>query len=74
MVKDNDFDVVGHITYPLRYMANSGHRIDTKIFEEQISQLYKRIIERGKGIEINTSGFSGFLTGDYALIKLVKAI
>lgn len=51
-----DYDVIGHITYPLRYMTQRGFGIDIKPFEEKIRALYKIIIGRGKGIELNVSG------------------
>lgn len=51
-----DYDVMGHVTYPLRYMARAGYRVDVRPFEERIRELYKIIIKRNKGIELNTSG------------------
>ncbi|PXV96026.1 histidinol-phosphatase (PHP family) [Lachnotalea glycerini] len=52
-----NFDVLGHLTYPLRYIYQKEHkRVDLKLFEAQFRELFKKVIERGKGIEVNTSG------------------
>ncbi len=50
------FDVMGHITYPLRYMRRGGLEIDFSDYYDELNQLFHLIIPQGKGIEINTSG------------------
>ena len=59
------FDVMAHIGYPVRYARKAGFNveIDTKTYGEKIEQLLKNLIERGKGIEINCSGFRYPLVG-----------
>lgn len=52
-----DYDVIGHITYPLRYMAEAGIFLNLSAFLFKIRQLFQIIIERGKGIELNVSGY-----------------
>lgn len=56
LAESYDYDIIGHVTYPLRYMAKAGYRVDIKQYEERIRELYKIIIKRNKGIELNTSG------------------
>lgn len=57
MVEWGKFDVVGHLTYPLRYINGEHHKnIDIRKFEGQITRVLKKIIEKGLGIELNTSG------------------
>ncbi|ONI44455.1 hypothetical protein AN640_05515 [Candidatus Epulonipiscium fishelsonii] len=57
MAKVSDFDSMGHITYPVRYaFAQIGKYPDWTPFKEQIECLYKELIKRDKGIEINCSG------------------
>lgn len=52
-----DFDVLGHITYPLRYIVGeAGRSVDISSCDEIIAEIFKKLITRGKGIEINTSG------------------
>ncbi len=51
------FDVLGHLTYPLRYIeGEAGIPVDMKPYEELIREIFKQLISNGKGIEINTSG------------------
>lgn len=45
------FDVMGHITYPVRHVP-----IDFDRYSEQIDRLLSILIQSGRGIEINTSG------------------
>lgn len=51
------FDVMGHITYPLRYITGD-HGIDVGLsqYGTVIDEILKTLIKNGKGIEINTSG------------------
>ncbi len=53
LCKWNKFDVLGHLTYPLRYIEGDK---GIKVHEEIIRKSFKVLIENGKGIEINTSG------------------
>ena len=51
------FDVLGHITYPLRYITGDyGIDIDLSRFGSIIDEILRAVIKNGKGIEINTSG------------------
>lgn len=57
LCKWGKFDVLGHITYTLRYIeGEAGITVDMSQFEEIIRECFKEIISNGKGIEINTSG------------------
>ncbi len=59
MVRIADFDVVGHITFPIRYSyAHDNYYPDWEPFYDQLSVLFKEIATNGKGIEINCSGFA----------------
>jgi len=53
------FDVMAHIGYPSRYIRKGGGRVEisTRTYLEALTVLFKNLIERGKGIEINCSGF-----------------
>ena len=51
------FDVMGHITYPLRYITGDhGIDVDLSRYSAVIDEILKTLIKNGKGIEINTSG------------------
>lgn len=61
MAANADFDILGHITYPYRYfyqakLQNPNVEIPYDIFGDMVTEILKTIIQRGKGIEINTSG------------------
>lgn len=57
LCKWGKFDVLGHLTYTLRYIeGDNGIKVDMSPYEETIRESFKLLIEKGKGIEINTSG------------------
>ena len=57
MTEQNLFDVVGHITYPWRYLeGNYGLKFSLDSFFPKIDHMFKILIKNGKGIEVNTSG------------------
>lgn len=56
-----DFDVMGHITYPFRYLHNAKLTYNTIVtsidpYDDIIREILRITISRGKGIEVNTSG------------------
>lgn len=62
VAKYADFDILAHITYPFRYMRkamakNSNLNFSFDRYDDQIYEILKTIVQRGKGIEINTSTF-----------------
>ncbi len=57
MCKWGKFDVLGHLTYPLRYVCGDyGIEIDLSRYGDVIREIFCTLIQNGKGIEINTSG------------------
>lgn len=76
-IAENDcYDVLGHITYPLRYIeGDAGISIDKAKYRDSIAEIFKAVIARGKGIELNTSGYRqpyGKPFPDEALLRLYK--
>jgi histidinol-phosphatase (PHP family) len=68
-----DFDVLGHLTYPMRYMFYKEKiRIDLKPFEEQFRNLFGILVQKGKGIEVNTSGLYQAIKETMPSLPLVK--
>lgn len=58
MSKTCDFDVLGHLTYPLRYIVGEySVLIDMFRFDDIIREIFRTLIYSGKGIELNTSGY-----------------
>ena len=57
MCKWGRFDVLGHLTYPLRYIqGDCGIQIDLSTYKDIIREIFCTLIQKGKGIEINVSG------------------
>ena len=53
----DDFDVYGHLDYVVRYGPNKNKYYSYEKFADIIDEVLKNLIHKGKGIEINTSGF-----------------
>lgn len=51
------FDVCGHLDYIIRYGANRNRSYSLKQYQDHIDPILKSLIERGKGLECNTSGY-----------------
>ena len=56
MADKADFDCAGHLDLIKRYAAKSGFTVSLLDYKDEVAQVLRRIIERGKGLEINTSG------------------
>lgn len=49
-------DVLAHIPYTLRYMnARDGNRVTLERYRERLEVIFRRLIHRGAGIEVNTN-------------------
>lgn len=53
----DDFDVLGHIDYVVRYGKNAAEAYSYRKFAPYIDEILKLVIDKGKGIELNTAGF-----------------
>ncbi len=51
------FDVYGHIDYIVRYGPNKNKFYSYEKYRDIIDEILKMLIDRGKGIELNTAGF-----------------
>lgn len=50
------FDVLGHITYPLRYMnERDGMNVDFLRYEDRLREIFRTVVRQEKGIELNTN-------------------
>ncbi len=78
LCKWNKFDILGHLTYPLRYITGEhGIEVDMSAHEEMIREIFRTIINNGKGIEINTSGLRqpyGKALPDLRWVKLYREL
>lgn len=53
----DEFDVYGHIDYIVRYGGYENKTIKYSYYKEILDEILINIINKGKGIEINTSGY-----------------
>lgn len=52
-----DFDVVGHIDYIVRYGKRQAEAYSYAAFAPILDEILRKVIRMGKGIELNTSGW-----------------
>jgi histidinol-phosphatase (PHP family) len=73
LCKWGKFDVLGHLTYTLRYIkGNFGIDIDISRYDELIAESFRTLIQNGCGIEINTSGLRQAYGDTFPSLKYVK--
>ena len=60
------FDVMGHIGYTQRYMSRQGFPLRYTVAEhgELLQEIFRRLIDGGRGIEVNCSGLRPGDLGD----------
>ena len=69
----NSFDVLGHLTYCLRYMKQRhGIEPDISRFDDIIADSFRTLAQNGKGIEINTSGLRQGFGETFPNLKYTK--
>ena len=50
------FDVLGHLTLPLRYLnENQGFHLSFDPFEAEVEGILRTVVQKGRGIELNTN-------------------
>lgn len=52
-----NFDVLGHLDYVVRYGKQKEQEYSYKEFSDEIDVILRHLIENGKGLEINTGGW-----------------
>lgn len=73
LCKWGKFDILGHLTYTLRYIkGNFGFDADISRFDDIIAESFREIIHNGCGIEINTSGLRQNYGDTFPSLKYVK--
>lgn len=53
LIRDGDFDVLGHLDVPKRYAYPAHGRFESEEFSDEIRAVLEACIERGVGIELN---------------------
>ncbi len=58
LVKWGKFDVLAHLTYPIRYITGrDGIKVDITRFSGLIETILRTMVEKGIGLEVNSSGY-----------------
>ena len=53
---DGTYSVLGHLTLPLRYLnENRGFHLTFDGFETEVEEIFRTLIQKGRGIELNTN-------------------
>lgn len=52
----DEFDVYGHIDYVVRYGPNKNEEYSYRRYADVIDEIFIQLIQKGKGIELNTAG------------------
>lgn len=74
LIDTTDFDVLAHLTCPIRYVVGRhGKRVDMEKYDGVITDILKKIIQKGIALELNTSSISlavgDFIPGESILAK-----
>lgn len=56
VAKADGFDVLGHLTYPLRYVPDRWRPVDLTRWNGLIDEILSTLVTKGRALEINTSG------------------
>lgn len=54
---DVNFDVYGHLDYIVRYLPTKNQTFSYTKYSDLIDEILRKLIEKGKGIEMNMAGF-----------------
>lgn len=78
LAAEYEYDVLGHVNYPCRYFhLQLGIDVDQSKYRWEFSDIFKKVIERGKGIELNLSGIARGMKDtmpDLYLLKLYREL
>lgn len=73
LCKWGKFDVLGHLTYTLRYIEGEyGFKADISPYRDIIAESFRILAQNGKGIEINTSGLRQKYGKTFPSLEYVK--
>ena len=68
----DNFDVYGHLDYIIRYVPDKDCTYSYDDYKEKIDEILRLLIQKGKGIEINTSGFKYGLGVTHPKAEIIK--
>lgn len=68
----DDFDVYGHLDYIVRYVPNKDTTYRYEDYKDKIDTILSLLIEKGKGIEVNTAGYKYGLGTPNPSVPIIK--
>ena len=71
-IYDNEFDVYGHLDYVVRYGGYESKYIEYEEFKDILDEILITLINKNKGIELNTSGIRYGLNTVHPNIEILK--
>lgn len=66
------FNVLGHLDYIVRYGPYDDKTVDHAKYQDIIDEIFKTLIAKNKGIEVNTSGYKDLKTCGFPNFEQVK--
>ena len=66
------FNCLGHLDYIMRYGPYEDKRVEHELYQDIIDEILKTLIQKGKGIEVNTSGYALNKTCGFPNFDIVK--
>ncbi|MCM1569304.1 MAG: histidinol-phosphatase HisJ family protein [Roseburia sp.] len=68
----SDFDVYGHLDYVVRYGPNKDKNYTYEKYSDILDAILEALIQKEKGIEINTGGIKGGLRQQHPCTAVIK--
>ena len=68
----SDFDVCGHLDYPLRYAPEQDRGYAYSFHRDILDELLRLLSEKGKGLELNTGGIKKGMGDFHPCMKALK--
>lgn len=65
------FDVYGHLDYILRYGPNKNSLFSYGEYKDDLDKILNTLIDNGKGIEVNTSGYHYGMHGPHPSMEIL---
>lgn len=66
------FNCLGHLDYIVRYGPYEDKNVNHELYQDIIDEIFKTLIQKGKGIEVNTSGYRDLKTCGFPSFKQVE--
>lgn len=70
--KHSNFDVYGHLDYIVRYGKNPAAAYDYSRHADLFDEILKTLLDKGKGIELNTGGIDKGMTEFHPCTQILK--